>query len=67
MIWLPDGVHDVTIASSTSKTGIALRALSPRCSGYRQLSALIFGFGGFTVPQLIGAVKKGRVEFWRRR
>jgi GntR family transcriptional regulator/MocR family aminotransferase len=57
VVWLPEGLDDVAIASSASKADIALRALSPMCSGNLQLSGLMLGFGGFTGTQLIGAVK----------
>ncbi len=57
VVWLPDGLNDVAIASTASKAGIALRALSPMCSDNRQLSGLMLGFGGFTGPQLMDAVK----------
>lgn len=57
VVWLPEGQDDVAIASSAHKAGIALRALSPMCSGNRPLSGLMLGFGGFTGAQLIDAVK----------
>lgn len=57
VVWLPHGLNDVAIASTASKAGIALRALSPMCSENRQLSGLMLGFGGFTGPQLMDAVK----------
>lgn len=57
VVWLPVGLDDVAIASLASKAGIALRALSPMCSGNLKLSGLMLGFGGFTGTQLIGAVK----------
>ncbi|MFN3735192.1 PLP-dependent aminotransferase family protein [Comamonas testosteroni] len=57
VVWLPEGLDDVVVASAASRVGIALRALSPMCSGHLQLSGLMLGFGGFTVEQIWDAVK----------
>ncbi|KJV25344.1 DNA-binding protein [Aquitalea magnusonii] len=54
--WLPDGLDDVAIASAASKAGIAVRALSPMCSGSLKLSGLMLGFGGFAREQLRSGV-----------
>ena len=57
VVWLPEGFDDVVVASAASRVGIALRALSPMCSGHLQLSGLMLGFGGFTFEQIWDAVK----------
>lgn len=56
--WLPEGLNDVAITSAAANAGIALRALSPMCSGNPQLSGLMLGFGGFSAGQLQDAVKR---------
>lgn len=60
VVWLPDGLNDVAIAKAASEAGIALRALSPMCSGNLPLSGLMLGFGGFTNEQLRDAVRRLR-------
>jgi GntR family transcriptional regulator/MocR family aminotransferase len=61
VVWLPERLDDVAIASAASKAGIALRALSPMCCRNRQLSGLMLGFGGFTAEQLRSAVQRLRL------
>lgn len=61
VVWLPDGPNDVAVAAAANRAGIALRAISPMCSGDLQLSGLMLGFGGFTSEQLREAVGKLRV------
>nr|WP_155712745.1 PLP-dependent aminotransferase family protein [Pseudoduganella dura] len=60
VVRLPDGVDDVAVASAARNAGIALRALSPMCSGDLRLSGLMLGFGGFTAGQLKEAVQRLR-------
>lgn len=60
VVWLPDGLDDVAVATAANKMGIALRALSPMCSGNLKLSGLMLGFGGFKGEQLSGAVRRLR-------
>lgn len=60
VVWLPDGLHDVAVARAANSASIALRALSPMCSGNQPLSGLMLGFGGFTGEQLRDAVRKLR-------
>lgn len=57
VVWLPDGGDDMALAAAANKAGIALRALSPMCSGNLKLSGLMLGFGGFTPEQLSGGVR----------
>lgn len=57
VVWLPAGLDDVAIASAAATAGIALRALSPMCSGNLPLPGLMLGFGGFTSRQLASAVQ----------
>lgn len=60
VVWLPHGLDDVAVARAANKAGIALRALSPMCSGHLPLSGLMLGFGGFAGEQLFGAVRRLR-------
>lgn len=60
VVWLPDGLDDVAIAKAANEAGVALRALSPMCSGDSPLSGLMLGFGGFTSEQLRSAVRRLR-------
>ena len=60
IVWLPDELNDVAVATAANKAGIALRALSPMCSSSMRLSGLMLGFGGFTGEQLLGAVQRLR-------
>lgn len=60
VVWLPDGLGDVAVAKAANKAGLALRALSPMCSGNLSLSGLMLGFGGFTNEQLTDAVRRLR-------
>jgi GntR family transcriptional regulator/MocR family aminotransferase len=58
--WLPEGLNDVAIAKLANEAGVAIRALSPMCSGNSPLSGLMLGFGGFTNEQLMDAVRRLR-------
>lgn len=60
VVWLPEDLCDVTVAKAASEAGLALRALSPMCSGKLPLSGLMLGFGGFTNEQLRDGVKRLR-------
>jgi len=60
VVWLPDGLGDVVVSKAANKAGVALRALSPMCSGNLPLSGLMLGFGGFTNEQLRDAVRRLR-------
>ncbi|WP_018607419.1 PLP-dependent aminotransferase family protein [Uliginosibacterium gangwonense] len=60
VVWLPDGLDDVAVAKAADEAGIAIRALSPMCSGNSPLSGLMLGFGGFTDEQLRDAVRRLR-------
>ncbi len=57
VVWLPDGVSDVALASAASQAGISVRALSPMCSERLKMSGLMLGFGGFTAAQLESSVR----------
>ena len=60
VVWLPDGLSDVAVATAAGLAGVAVRALSPMCSDNLQLSGLMLGFGGFTAEQLRAAVQRLR-------
>lgn len=60
VVWLPDGLSDVAVATAAGQAGVAVRALSPMCSDNLQLSGLMLGFGGFTGEQLRAAVQRLR-------
>lgn len=60
VVWLPDGLADVVIASTASQVGIAVRPLSTMCSGGLKISGLMLGFGGFSNEQLKLGVNKLR-------
>ena len=60
VVWLPDGLSDVAVATAAGQAGVAVRALSPMCSDNLQLSGLMLGFGGFTAEQLRAAVQRLR-------
>ncbi len=60
VVWLPDSFDDVTVAKAAATAGIALRALSPMCSGNLKRSGLMLGFGGFTGDQLQDGVRRLR-------
>lgn len=60
VVWLPEGLDDVAVASAASQAGIALRALSPMAAGQQELTGLMLGFGGFSSEQLRDAVRRLR-------
>lgn len=60
VVRLPAALDDVAVASAARAAGIALRAVSPMCSGGRTYSGLMLGFGGFTAAELRDAVQRLR-------
>ena len=60
VVMLPEGLDDVAITRAARQAGIALRALSPTCANEPRLSGVMLGFGGFSIEQLTGSVRKLR-------
>lgn len=58
VVWLPDGVDDVEIATRLHAAGIVTRAISPMYAAQNGRRGLMLGFGGFPAEELREAVMR---------